>query len=70
MKPDRDSMFGNPLNILRALSFCLLILLIIAFMICYPVVALILVGLAVIGGIGLSIAFMVGEYLGWWDSIW
>lgn len=70
MERDEDGMFGSPLNILRGCSLALLFPMLVALMICYPILIFILVGVVVLGGIGFAIAYMIGEHLGWWDYIW
>lgn len=70
IKRDNDTMFGSPLNILRGCSLVFLFMLLIAFMVCYPIFALILLGIVILGGMGFAIAFMIGDWLGWWESIW
>ena len=69
MERDEDRMFGSPLNILRGCSLALLVPILVAFMICCPILALILLAVVVLGGIGLSIAYLIGGSLGWWDGI-
>lgn len=66
---DDDRMFGSPLNILRGCSLALLFPMLVALIICYPILAIILLAVVFFGGVGIAIAFMIGDWFGWWDSI-
>lgn len=70
---DNNSMFGTPLNILRACSLALLFLILVTLISCYPnfaAIFMILVGIAFLAFLGFGLAYVIGEHFGWWEYMW
>ena len=71
MERDKDSMFGNTNNIIRACSLAFLVPLLIMFFMAVPTVILVIImGIVVAVLFCFILAYVIGLLLGWWEYVW